>query len=341
MFTGASGPSRRMRIASVPTSSVAPASRSLSMTASSVSGCVPTSVASPPAGGDRREKGARLDPVGHDRVRCAVQARYAFDRDPCRAGAVDARAHRREAACEIHDLGLTRGVLERRRPLGECRRHHQILGAGDRDEVEREAHAGQARGARADVAILQVDVHTHRLQALDVLIDRPQPDRASAGERDARFAATRDQRSERENRGAHRLHELVRRERPVDLRRIERGGAGGRRVDGDAHLREQPLHRPHVVQARKIGERQRLGSEQRCAKNRQRRVLRAGNANLTGERPAAFDHQLVHFSAHAHPPKVFARGSTRATPLRRPLRGVSVSIDSAWISSRIRSPSAA
>ena len=47
-----------------------------------------------PLAADRGEKRSGLDPVGHDRVRRAVQAGDAFDRDPVAARAGDARAHR-------------------------------------------------------------------------------------------------------------------------------------------------------------------------------------------------------------------------------------------------------
>ena len=79
--------------------------------------------------------------------------------------------------------------------------------------------ARAAASPRIDVAVLEVDRRAHRLEALDVLVDRPQADRAAAGQRNARLAGAREQRSQREDRRAHRLHQLVRRERPVDRAR--------------------------------------------------------------------------------------------------------------------------
>ncbi len=195
----------------------------------------------------------------------------------------DLRAHRRQARGEIDDFRLARGVFERRDAVGQRRRHHQVFRSGYRDDVERESRALEPGRAGVDVAVRQIDLRAHRLQALDVLVDRPQADRAAAGQRHARLAGARDQRSEREDRRAHRLHELVRRERPVDRRRVERHGAGLAGLHVDAHLREQRLHRLHVVQPRHVGERQRLGREQRRAQDRQarrssrpRRALRRG-----------------------------------------------------------------
>ena len=49
-------------------------------------------------------------------------------------------------SCQIVDLRLVRGVLEHRRALGQRRRHHQVLGAGDRDHVDEDA--ARRAGAR-------------------------------------------------------------------------------------------------------------------------------------------------------------------------------------------------
>ena len=192
------------------------------------------------------------------------------------------------------------------------------------------ARAVQARRARVDVAVLEVDLGAHRLQALDVLVDRPQADRAAAGQRHARLAAAREQRAERQDRRAHRLDELVRRERPVDACRVERQPS---RVRWRRRLTpicaSSVLHRAHVVQLRDVGERQRLGRQERRAQDRQRRVLGAGHAHLAARAMAAFDDAAC--------PCV---GPVSRAP-SRVSAGVSVVIDSAWISSRMRSPSAA
>ena len=65
---------------SAPASICAPASRSLSSTASSVRGAAPRSSTSPPQAAAAHEKGAGLDPVGHDAVARAVQRLDALDR---------------------------------------------------------------------------------------------------------------------------------------------------------------------------------------------------------------------------------------------------------------------
>ena len=118
----------------------------------------------------------------------------------------------------------------------------------------------QPRGPRGDVAVLEVDLGAHRLQALDVLVDRAQADRAAAGQRHARLAAARDQRPQHQDRGAHRLHELVGRERPVDARRVERDACPACRCRRARPSARAAPHRAHVVQPRHVGQRQRLAA---------------------------------------------------------------------------------
>ena len=132
---------RRTRSVVALAATSAPASASLSITASSVSGRAPTIVTSPPAAAAAASKRPRLDAVRHDGVRRAVQLRYAFDGDAIGAGAGDARAHRAQAHGEVGDLRLARGILQHRDAFGEGRGHHQVLGAGDGDHVEHESRA--------------------------------------------------------------------------------------------------------------------------------------------------------------------------------------------------------
>ena len=60
-----------------------------------------------------------------------------------------------------------------------------------------------------DVAVAPRDVRTHRLQPLDVQIDGPRADRAAARQRDVGLTESGDQRTEHENRRAHRLDQFV------------------------------------------------------------------------------------------------------------------------------------
>ena len=132
---------------------------------------------------------------------------------PVGADALDLRAHRDQAAREVADLGLARGVGQHRAAVGERGGHQQVLGGADRDEREHDRGARAAAvGARGvDVAAVQPDRRRPSAQALEVQVDRPCADRAAAGQRDARLARARQQRPEHQDRGAHLAHDVVRR----------------------------------------------------------------------------------------------------------------------------------
>ncbi len=223
------------------------------------------------------------------------------------------------------DFRFARRILERRYPVGERRCHHQVFRAGDRHQVEDELGSDQALRLGIDIAVIEVDFGAHRHQALNMLIDRSQADRTSAGQGNTRLATAREQWAERQDRRPHGLDHLIGGKWPVD-------GRGAKRKRSVlplgiyAHLAEERLHRTHVVQARHIGQRHRLRRQQRSAKNRQRGILGARNLDLSVEPCAAINEQSIH---------------SRFGASCRHSAGVSVIIDSAWISSRIRSPNAA
>ncbi len=71
------------------------------------------------------------------------------------------------------------------------------------------------------VALLDIDLGTHRSQALDVLIDRPRADRTAARQRNPGFTRARHQRPQHEDRSAHGFHHLVGRHGAVQARSIQ------------------------------------------------------------------------------------------------------------------------
>jgi hypothetical protein len=150
-----------------------------------------------------------------------------------------------------------------------------------------------SRFARLDEAVLDADLGAHRLQALDVLVDRARADRAAARQRHLRLAEARQQRPQHEDRRAHGLDQLVRRDQVVDARRVEPHAAAVR-FALHAHLVQDLQRGAHVLQVRHVVELDGLGAQQARTQNRQRRVLRARHDDLAGQPAAAFDHQLVH-----------------------------------------------
>ena len=128
-------------------------------------------------------------------------------------------------------------------------------------------------------------------------------DRAAAGQRHPRLAAAREQRPEHEDRRAHRLHQLVGRERPVDARRVER-----RRPGVAARRRATPICASSVrivrtsLQLRHVRETQRLGaSAARRTGSAAPRSWRRRRAPRRASGTPALDQQLVHVSRPASP----------------------------------------
>ena len=68
--------------------------------------------------------------------------------------------------------------------LGQRRRHQRGFGGADRDEGKLDTRALQpARRAGDDIAVFEFDLRAHRLQRLQMQIDRPRADGAAAGQR--------------------------------------------------------------------------------------------------------------------------------------------------------------
>ena len=167
-----------------------------------------------------------------------------------------------------------------------------------------------------DVAVLERDLGAHRLEALQVLIDRARADRAAAGQRDARAAVARDERAEHEHARAHRLDELVRRlELGLLLARSaarSRARAVVRASTVQPSMRSSFAIVAHVGELRDVLERRRARRQERRGEERQRRVLRAADRNLADQPRATFDDDLVHDVETLRELQLFGDVSTNA-----------------------------
>ncbi len=145
-------------------------------------------------------------------------------------------------------------------------------------------------GADVDVAVVEGDRRPERLEAGEVLIDRPHADRATAGQRDAAMPASRHQRPEHQHARAHRLDQIVGRvvrarlaprldaqdaiaPGAADGRGGRAGGASSRRRARAARRRARPAGRratsPRARAARRSwrlrrGRSRRAASDRRC-----------------------------------------------------------------------------
>ena len=242
----------------------------------------------------RHQVGAALDAIGQHLVGRAAQPLDALDHDLVGAGALDVGTHGHQEVGEIHYFGFPRGVLQDGFAVGEGRRHHQVLGAGDRHRIEHQPRALEAPGAGANVTALDGDVGTHRLQPRDVNVHRPRTDGAAARQRYVSAPVARHQGTQHQDRGAHGLHQIVGCEALLDGRSVHLDAHALVDGDGGAHPPEQLDRRGHVLQMRHVSDHHRVLGEQRCGENRQGGVLGPGNPHLTFERHTALDLQLIH-----------------------------------------------
>ena len=245
-------------------------------------------------GSGSTQVGTGLDAIRHDAVVGTGQALDATDADDVSTGAGNLGAHSHQAVGQIDHFRLARGVFDDRFAFGQYRGHHQVFGTGHGDHVGADACALQAFGLGVHIAGLDGHFGTHRLQALDVLIDRAGANGATAGQRHAGFTAAGDQRAQHKDRGAHGLDQVIRRQRIVHAAAVEHEAGRAIQRHSDAHLRQQAQHGRDVVQVRQVGQVQRLGGQQRGAKDRQRGILGAGDGHFAIERRTAGDDQLIH-----------------------------------------------
>src|SRR3989454_1068201 len=229
-----------------------------------------------------------FDRVGDDRVGGARQFGDALDLHPGGARAPDPRPHRREQGREVDDLGLARRVLDPRRPLGERRGHHEVLGPRDGNEIGGDPRRLEPARSRHDVPVLDRDLGAEAGEPLEVLVDRPDADGAAARQGDARRAVARDERPEHEHGGPHRRDEFVRRDVVGDTRHLRRELAP-LAPDGRAERLDQPHHRAHVDEVRDIRQMDRLRGQERRRQRGQRSVLGRAHPHRAAERYPTVD----------------------------------------------------
>ena len=222
-----------------------------------------------------------------------MQALHTADHQAVGTRPLDLRPHGHQHLGQVHHLGLARGVLQNGLALGQTGRHHQVLGARHRHHVGHDASALQPCGTRHHEALLDLDLRAHRLQALDVLIDRPLANGTAPGQRHAGLTEARQERPQHQDGRAHRLDQLIGRlgaDQTVGLQRQTLLVTLG--------LHPQQLQQPDgggdVLQLRHVGQFHRIRRQQAGAQDGQRRILGAGGLNLAHQGQPPQDFQLVH-----------------------------------------------
>ena len=213
----------------------------------------------------------------------------------------DARAHAAQHAGEIHDLRLGGGVVNHAHAVGEHGGHQDVLGAGDGGHVELNLGALQVRDLAVYVAAGELEGAAERLQALQVLIDRPHADGAAARKRDVGLSTAGQERAERQHARAHLAHEVIRRLVEGHALRVDLHAAlRPRRVPlppdqaGAAQAPEQRERRADVHEVWHVVDDVLTGRQQRRDKQGERGVFGAADVYGAMQRHAAVGDQLVH-----------------------------------------------
>jgi len=223
--------------------------------------------------------------------------------EPGRAGALDARAHGGEQAGEVDDLRLAGRRLDHGASLGEGSGGHDVGRAEHRRAVgppEEDRRAAKSLRRRDDVAPLEMDRGTERLQTPQMQIDGPLADRAAPGHGDAGPASSGEERPEHADAGPHRPDDVVAgmARDGVDDAEAQSArpfGIGIRELLGlDAEFAEQAPHVADVPQVGHLTEDHGLVGEQRGCHEGQGGVLRAADADPARERRPAVDDECVH-----------------------------------------------
>ncbi len=143
------------------------------------------------------------------------------------------------------------------------------------------------------VAVLQPDLGPQRLQALEVLIDRPRTDGTAAGQRNPRPAETGQKRPKHQYRGPHGLDQIIGR-----LNRIDAGGvdphAVALAIDACPQGFQQFCRGVDVAQTGNVGNGAGTGCQDGGYADRQRGVFGTADGHFALKAVAALDNQFVH-----------------------------------------------
>ena len=162
--------------------------------------------------GDGRGAGecAELDAIRQDDMHGAGEPLGALDAELMGAEAGHPGAHRDQASGQVGDLGLARGIADRRRAIGQDGGEQQVLGCADRGQRQQDVSAAQTRRRRRlDHPAVELHRRAHGAEAGEMKVDGTSPDGIAAGQRQARLAATHQQRAEQQHRGTHARHQVA------------------------------------------------------------------------------------------------------------------------------------
>ena len=245
----------------------------------------------------------------------AAQLTHSVDDQALSPDALDLRAHLRQQAAQVLDVGLARGVEDLGPAMRLHRRKQDVLGTRDCRQVKHDAVAAQAVGGGDDLVLRLADVRAHLAEATEVLFHAPGADVVTAGSGHARPAEPTEQRAQQDDRRAHPAAEIVGHIAADCAAGLQHHRALAFGVP--AELGQDLGHDGGVGHPRHVVKSHAVGREQGGRHLGQRGVLGTADADVAGQLSASGDAQRAiaprHVSLHQGL-KVSGPGVIRAGP---------------------------
>ena len=217
-----------------------------------------------------------------------------MDRHQGGAATGDPGSHLGQLGDQVFDLRLAGGIDYDRVAFGEDAGKQEILGGAHRWEGQLDFGSLQtAFDSPHQLAMDQLEVDAHRLEAIEMHVDGPGTEVVPAGEGDPRLTTTGEKGTEHHDRGPHLPNQLDRR-----LREELVGNNHPELVIALLHpaagVLQHLAHQPDVEDRRDIGQTMPARSEQSRDHLLEHSVLGPQHADSPLETRSALDNQLGH-----------------------------------------------
>ena len=230
----------------------------------------------------------------------ASQLPHPLDGEQVGGDARDAGPHAVEHAAELLEVGLARGVVDRRGALGQHSRHDDVGRTRHGGFVEQHVAPLEAFGPQGEklLARVEVELGPQPPKAQEVGVEPAASDLVPAGLGHVTHPEAGQQRADKHDRAAQPAgaaaeigaSHVVR----VDVRRAECVGVLPEPFDLHAECREQLDELHHVEDVGHVAHHDPLGREQHGAENLQRLVLGPLRGDLSVEAVSALDLKQRH-----------------------------------------------
>ena len=232
-----------------------------------------------------------------------VQSAHPLDGNRARAGALDLSPESDQEISEVDHLRFRRGVFDDGFPLGQAGGHEQVLGPGVARIIQIHARAPQAAGLEPIAGIVTGHLGAHRLEPLNVHINRADADLTAARMPRLGGPQTRQQWAHYQERRPHLSDELGRccgagHGAGGDHRRV-----GIREIDPRPQRPQQIGQGERVLDPGHVAYNARVLGQQGRRHDGQRRVFGAADAHAAPQRGTP-----VHVQAAAGSDRLPSRG---------------------------------